>query len=629
MNNSTKAWYKMSYQITNNSRKTQNAKRPANPTLRCTLHFALCIIALLFTLPTRALAEPLQIGDSLNTFTLADLNGASVTHTDLPYDRALIIVFSSIVCPASIKYDIHRTQIHNLYSPKGVRLVSVNANFNETDEAIRDYYAKNTVPFPIHRDHDNKLADQLGATHTPQAFLFDANRTLRYKGEIDNGWGELEDTTSRGLWDALDALLANREIANTSVPSFGCEIRRLPKAGKVITSDTPTFHRNVLPLLQDRCQNCHRPGGLGRVPFYDYTEVLAWAHQMRDSIESRIMPPWKAQPDFGDFTNSRWLTGEEIHTFVKWVEAGMPEGNPVDQPAPRVFPNSWTLGTPDIILHSEEPYPVEAVGRDEYRCFVLPTGQTEDRYVSGAEVIPDEREAVHHVSVYADVSGMARLQQQNAPGPGYPCFGGIGVPVYESLGGWAPGNSPIILPDGVGRHLPANSDIVLQIHYHKIGRAVKDQSRLGIYFAKKPVQKRLYEEVFDSRLLIIPPNVKKHKVAGSLTITQNEQLHAILPHMHLLGTEIKVIATHPNGTKTPLVWIKPWDFDWQETYVYEEPIALARGTRITLEAFYDNSTDNLRNPNNPPKLVRQGEESSDEMCSVFLFVTRDNENLLE
>ncbi|MCE2435853.1 MAG: redoxin domain-containing protein, partial [Candidatus Latescibacteria bacterium] len=219
------------------------------------------VIALFLALPLHPWAAPLSIGDTLNDFTLSDLNGSSITLNQLPYNRALVIVFSSVVCPASLKYDIHRTQIHNQYAPKGVRLISVNANFNETNQDIEEHHTQNPVPFTILRDPHNKLADHLGATHTPHAFLFDAQRRLRYKGEIDNGWGIPEDTTSRGLWDALDALLANREIVNTNLPSFGCEIRRMPRPTTVADASTPTFYRDVLPLLQNRCQNCHRPGG--------------------------------------------------------------------------------------------------------------------------------------------------------------------------------------------------------------------------------------------------------------------------------------------------------------------------------------------------------------------------------
>lgn len=590
---------------------------------------SLALFVLLTNLFVPLQAEPLKMGDKLTELALTDLDDTPVTLQDLPYDRALLIIFSSIVCPASLKYHVHKTQIHNTYGPKGVRLVAVNANFNETNDALKKHYNDNPVPFEIYRDPNNVLADQLGATHTPQAFLFDQNGKLRYRGEIDNGWGVPENTTSRGLWDALDAMLANKDIPRTDIPSFGCEIRRRPQTPTNITENTPTFHRDILPFLQQRCQTCHRPGGIGRVAFFDYMEVLAWAHQMRDSIDTRIMPPWNAQPGYGDFKHARRLSDREISTFDQWVDSGMPEGNPDHAPEPIDFPESWTLGTPDLILKPEEAYPLEAIGRDEYRCFVLPTNLTEDRYVSAIELLPGEREVVHHVSVYVDVSGKARMLQDLAPKVGYPSFGGIGVPLYEALGGWAPGNTPFILPEGIGRHLPAGSDIVLQIHYHKIGRAVKDQSKLGIYFAKKPIQKRLYEEIINSRLVIIPPNVKNHKVTGSLTISQDSHILGILPHMHLLGTEMKVTATYPSGKEVPLVWVKPWDFNWQETYVYKEPVPLPRGTRITQVAMYDNSASNPNNPNDPPKLVRWGEESTDEMCTVFLYVTRDNENLLE
>lgn len=576
-------------------------------------------------LPGIAAGAPLPIGQSIHAPVLADLDGQPATLPDI--DRALVVVFTSITCPAAVKYAAHRAQIHREYGPKGVRIIAVNANFNETDAAIKTHLRDYPAPYPTLRDPQATFADLLGATHTPQAFLFDEHGRLRYRGEIDNGWGVPENTTSRGLYDALDALLANREIARTDVPAFGCEIRRSPRISDAAPG-SPTFYRHIAPFLQNRCQDCHRPGGIGRVPFFDHLEVVAWANQMRDSIQSRTMPPYQAKPGYGDFKGSRWLSDEEIHTFIRWIEAGMPEGDPDHAPPPRTFPDTWALGQPDLILEPDAPYPLDAQGSDEYRCFVFHTGLDQHRYVSAIEVLPGAREVVHHVSVYIDISGKARLLQDNAPNPGYPSFGGIGVPIYESLGGWAPGNTPFVLPDGVGRHLPAGSDIVMQVHYHKIGRAVEDRSRLGIYFAKKPVAQRLYEESVNSRLLFIPPNVKRHKVTGSLTINRDMHLLGILPHMHLLGTDMKVTATYPDGSVLPLVYVEPWDFNWQETYLYKTPIALPRGTRITLEAHYDNTADNPRNPNKPPKFVRWGETSTDEMCIAFLYVTHDDENLL-
>jgi hypothetical protein len=341
------------------------------------------------------------------------------------------------------------------------------------------------------------------------------------------------------------------------------------------------------------------------------------------------MPPWSPKPKFGDFVGERYLSQAEVDLFTQWVESGMPEGVLFDRPPTRTFPEGWDLGEPDIIMTPDEAYTVEAVGQDEYRCFVMPLSLPEDRYVAAIEILPGAREVVHHVSVYTDVSGRAMALQESDSRPGYSSFGGIGFPVYGALGGWAPGNSPFWLPEGVGRFLPSSCSVVMQIHYHKSGKEIKDRSQLGIYLAKKPVQKQLHEEKVSGRLVLIPPNVKRHKITGSLTIQQDEQLLGILPHMHLLGTEIKITATYPDGTVVPLIWIDPWDFDWQETYVYKAPVSLPQGTRINLEAYYDNTTDNPRNPNNPPKFVRYGEESYDEMCVAFLFVTLDEENLLQ
>ena len=570
-----------------------------------------------------------QIGQTLEGFTLSDLDGAPQTLKDYPYQNALVIVFFSTECPTSSKYRPHLAQIHTDYGPRGVRLIAVNANYSEPLEEIIAYNRQNQFPFPVLKDPDHRLADYLNAKNTPHAFLFDARQKLRYHGEIDNGFGIEKYTTSRGLWEALDALLAGREIERPVVRPFGCIIRRGPEKAVVAPSEnTPTFTRDILPFLQERCQDCHHSGGIGRVPFLDYREVQAWATDMRDSIRSQTMPPWNARPEVGDFLGDRHLSQSEIDRFSQWIDAGMPKGDSAHRPPPKTFSDTWTLGTPDVILVSDTPYAVEASGPDEYRCFVIPLNLPKDQYVTGIEILPDAREVVHHVSVYIDVSGRASALQDTDPKPGYPSFGGVGFPVFGPLGGWAPGNTPFLLPGGVARFLPANSDIVMQVHYHKTGKAVQDRSQLGIYLAKKPVEKQLREVKVSGRLVLIPPNVKRHKITGSTTIAHDAQLLGILPHMHLLGTEIKLTATYPDGTVIPLVWVNPWDFDWQETYVYKTPISLPRGTRIHMEAYYDNTTDNPRNPNNPPKFVRYGENSADEMCVAFLYVTHDSENLL-
>jgi cytochrome c-type biogenesis protein CcmH/NrfG len=474
---------------------------------------------------------------------------------------------------------------------------------------------------------NNTLADRLGAKTTPHAFLFDSGRVLRYQGAMDDDAGKEE--ASGGLWDALDSLLAGKEVARPVTKSIGCAIRRVIPPTEPRSSATPTFNREIVRLLQDHCQGCHRPGGIGQVSFLPYQQAVAWAPDIQDAVRNRTMPPWNAKEAFGAFEGVRRLTGDQIETISKWVDAGMPEGAPADLPPPEGYPEGWTLGSPDLVLTPSETYPVEATGKDEYRCFVMPVDLPEDRYVSAIEVLPGARDVVHHVSVYLDASGRAEALERADPAPGYDSFGGVGFPPSGTLGGWAPGNSPHRLPDGVGRLLPRKASVVMQVHYHKSGRATRDLSRLGLYFSRVPVDKKLSEEVVASRLLFIPPGVKHFKVTGSTLISEDAHALSILPHMHLLGEEIKVTATCPDSSRVPLVWVAPWDFNWQETYVFKTPIPLPKGTRIDLEAWYDNSPDNRRNPNVPPKWVRWGEESTDEMCIAFLFVTLDGEHLAQ
>jgi thiol-disulfide isomerase/thioredoxin len=574
--------------------------------------------------------DGIAIGRRLGDLFLKDLQGYSQNLKDYRSDKGLCVVFFSVVCPTSRKYIPHLSRIHDAYETRGIRLVAVNANYNESAEEVRAFVSEQAISFVVLRDPHRQAADFFGAKSTPHAFLFAADLTLRYKGEIDDGFGIEEHTTSRGLWDALDAITRGSEISQPVTRPFGCAIRRRPPGPDgPIDPGAPTFNREISRLLQNRCQDCHRDGGIGRVPFIEYENVSAWAIDMRDSIRNLTMPPWPAKDGYGDIAGSRRLNEGEIELFSRWVDAGMPQGDASDRPPDRVFDTGWSLGEPDLVMIPDEPYEVEAIGQDEYRCFVMPLELSEDQHVSGIEVLSKATEVVHHVSIYTDETGKAVALQEADPKPGYSCFGGVKFAVTGPLGGWAPGNSPFLLPEGVGRFLPKRCDVVMQIHYHKSGRVETDHSRLGIYLTKKPVDKLLYEEGVSGRLLFIPPGVQDHRVHGSITISRDEHALAVLPHMHLLGSEIKIRATYPDGQVVPLVWVNPWDFDWQETYIFEEPVPLPRGTRISLDASYDNSTRNPRNPNNPPKFVRYGEESSDEMCIAFLFVTRDNEHLLQ
>lgn len=594
---------------------------------RCRFLTYICVVLLVST-PAPSSGQ-FGIGETLSDYTLTGLDGRAMRLRDYQADRARLLVFFSIDCPTSRIYADHLVRIHQQYADRGITLIGINANSNETADSIAAFARRQNLHFPLLKDVNNRLADLLGARSTPHAFLFDEDGVLRYRGEIDNGFGDEAETTSRGLWEAIDALLAGRAIPRAETTAFGCIIRRVHTPPVATSPDAPTYTGDVAPFLRKNCEGCHHEGGIGRVAFNDYDVVAAWAPDMRDSIRAGDMPPWPPVDGVNDFKGARTLTEAERRMFERWIDEGMPFGDAAELPPPKDYPKGWTMGEPDLILVPDEAYRVEAVGQDEYRCFVVPVQMEEDAWIRGIEILPGVKEVVHHVSVYLDESGKAIELQKADPQPGYESFGGIGFAVSAALGGWAPGNTPFLLPDGIGRRLPKECHVVIQVHYHKTGREVMDRSQLGIYLHKDPVRKQLVEETVASRLLFIPAGAKRHRVAGGITIGADSHILAILPHMHLLGTEIKVTAALPDGTTQPLVWVDDWEFNWQETYVYEEPIALPRGTRIDLEAFYDNSADNPKNPNDPPRFVRWGEESSDEMCIAFLYVTRDHEDLLK
>jgi Ca2+-binding EF-hand superfamily protein len=277
----------------------------------------------------------------------------------------------------------------------------------------------------------------------------------------------------------------------------------------------------------------------------------------------------------------------------------------------------------------DQPYSVAADGRDVYRCFVLPTNFAADKYLSAFDVVPGNHRVVHHVIAYLDTSGRARQLAAASGGYGYTSFGGPGFPATGALGGWAPGNVPVPLPDGVGILLPKGADIILQVHYHSDGKPETDLTKIGLYFTDKPVDKRLRVMPFVYPMLHIPAGDADYQVDTSYVVPANVTLLQVFPHMHLLGKQMTVNATTPDGTFVPLIKINDWDFNWQTAYNYKQPIKLPLGTRLRLTADYDNSENNPRNPNNPPKPVTWGEQTTDEMCIAFLFYTVDDEHLTQ
>jgi hypothetical protein len=385
---------------------------------------------------------------------------------------------------------------------------------------------------------------------------------------------------------------------------------------------TVTYTKDIAPIVWKNCTGCHRPGEIGPFPLMNYQDAAKRADFLKDVVAKRKMPPWKAEPGFGEFHDVRRLSDAEIATIGRWADDGAEEGNPNDLPAMPRFSAGWQLGEPDLVLKMPEAYEVPAAGRDVFRCFVIPTGLTEDRAVAAVEFRPGNRRVVHHALYFLDSSDQARKKDEQDPLPGYASFGGVGIVPTGALGGWAPGAQPRRLPDGVGRLLRKGSDLVLQIHYHPDGKPESDQSSVGIYFTTTPASgtKVVMGLPISNNRIRIPAGNASEQITAEFTLPVDVHAYGITPHMHWLGKQMKVTATLPDGTSRPLIWIKDWDFNWQGLYVYAAPVALPKGSRITVEAVYDNSDKNPKNPNRPPKDVRFGEQTTDEMCLCAMQV---------
>ncbi|HZP80760.1 MAG TPA: redoxin domain-containing protein [Chthonomonadaceae bacterium] len=562
--------------------------------------------------------------------TFQDVRGKTYGAADIAAHKATVFLFVSGQCPVSNAYSSRFVRLAADYGTRGVQVFGVYSDRQESLSDITRHAQRHGYTFPIVKDMQNALADRLGATMTPQAIVLDATGAVRYRGRIDDNAVSTR-VTSRDLNDALDAVLAGRPVAHPQTAAFGCAIRRV-SAPVVAAKGVPTYARDVAPILRAKCETCHRDGEVAPFSLQTYRQASAWAADIKRYTQNRQMPPWKPAPDYGEFleAHDRSLTDREIATLAKWADAGAPLGDPKQVPPPRKFTQGWQLGEPDVVLEPDRDFHLAADGDDVFRNFVIKTDFPEDRYVRAVEIRAGNRAVVHHVINFIDTSGAAlKLEAKSKDGqPGYSSFGGVGFFPSGMLGGWAPGNDPHFLPDGVGNKLPKGACIVIQVHYHKNGTPQTDRTKIGLHFARTTIDKQVHNPLAINFGFKIPPGAERYEVKAGLPVLEDVHVLAVTPHMHLLGKEIKVWATLPDGTEKPLVWIKDWDYNWQATYFLKQPMALPRGSKVSLVAYYDNSAKNPRNPNRAnPRPVGWGEQTTDEMCIAFLTITRDAEHL--
>jgi mono/diheme cytochrome c family protein len=362
-----------------------------------------------------------------------------------------------------------------------------------------------------------------------------------------------------------------------------------------------TFNKDVAPIFYKRCVECHRAGEIAPMSLVSYKDARPWARSIKENVIGRVMPPWHADPHYGEFSNDRRLTEQEVATIAAWVDQGAKEGEATDLPPAPKFLEGWNIGKPDQIFYIPEEFAVPADGVVDYKYFTVPTNFKEDMWVQAAEIRPDQRNVVHHIIVFVQKDG---------------------DPQQRLLVGYAPGEQPAMMSPGLARKIPAGSKLIFQVHYTPNGTAVKDHSFVGLIFAKQPPKSELFTRPVMNARFAIPPGDSNYRVDSSYTFTEDSHIHSFMPHMHLRGKDFEYRVTYPDGTSKVLLSVPRYDFAWQSNYLLKEPVAVPKGTRLDCVAHFDNSEKNKFNPN-PKQEVRWGDQTWEEMMIGWTSFTLD------
>ncbi|XZE53536.1 alkyl hydroperoxide reductase [Planctomycetaceae bacterium SH139] len=541
-------------------------------------------------------------------------------------------VFLSTSCPISNSYLPELNRLAGAL-PRGVELYGVMSDPNTTRESALKHFTEYQAAFPVLFDGSQLMRLSLQPTHVPEAFVLDSSGGLVYRGAIDNAYESIGrrrvNVEERFLADAIAAVAAGRKPLLSQTKPVGCVLppERTNRPGAEVT-----YARDIAPILQQRCETCHRPGQVAPFSLSSYVDAQAHADMIVEVTQRRLMPPWIPGPQAAHrFIGQRRLSDRELELLAQWVEEGCVLGDKADLPPRPRFVEGWQLGVPDLVVQMQEPFAVPAGGPDLLQNFVLPIEIPEDKLVAAVEFHPGNKRVVHHAVLFLDDKGQARKLDAATPEPGYGNFGGPGFLPSGALGGWSVGNTARRLPNDMGRYLKKDSDLVVQVHYHPTGKPEVDQSEVGLYFVDKPLEKSLQEPAklvgsiwMANYEMDIPAGEANYRRSTSYTLPKDVIMVGIVPHMHLLGKSMRVTALQPNEVNEEvLIDIPQWDYNWQDEYYYEQPIRLQAGTKLVVEAVFDNSSDNPSNPSSPPQRVSWGEETTDEMLFCFFLITAE------
>ncbi len=548
---------------------------------------------------------------SADAWQLQDPRGRQWTWADFEKSDFVVVAFVGSECPLARLYAHRLKELARVHAAHSIAFVGVNSNLQDSLEEIERSTKELAIPFPVLKDPGHRLADALGATRTPEVFVLDRQRQVRYRGRIDDQYGigyARQKPQRDDLAIALKSLRAGEAVAVPHTEAMGCLIGR---QRPVDTSSNVTYSEHIAPILNQHCVQCHRPGQVGPMALTDYREVAGWAETIGEVVHDGRMPPWHATESHVPLANDRRLSEEHKRQIAAWVAAGAPEGDSARTPPLPRFVEGWRLPRhPDLVVPmADQPTVVPADGEIKYRYFVADPGLTEDRWVQAMEVQPGNRSIVHHVLIFLTQGDEQVVEREFAGG------------ARGFFAGYAPGSGADAYPAGMAKFLPAGSKLIFQIHYTPNGTEQSDLSQLGLVFAdpasvRHEVETRSAFQPF----LRIAPRGDDQQATTRTVLHDDERLLGLMPHLHLRGKSFRYLMKRPGDSDwVTLLDVPRYDFNWQTSYRLAQELELPAGTAIRCVAHFDNSAANPNNPD-PDAGVRWGEQTQDEMLIGYFDV---------
>lgn len=550
------------------------------------------------------------IGEKVAEFSFTDIRYLPRKLGEFGPRKGFVLYFVTAKCPLVLRYLPRVGEIAAKYAPLGVQFVAVNV---APGDSVRDTAAQSVeygIGFPFVKDLDGSVARAVGVDRTACAVVLDGERHLLYRGRIDSQYrysGVRPTTGRRDLVEALDDLVAGRPVRVAETEWEGCKItQRAP-----VKPSGLTFTRDIAPIVQRHCQDCHRSGGEAPLEFMTYEDVADNAEMIGEVVAQQRMPPWYGASEYdGAFINHRGLTDKERRKIASWVaDIELPRGDPNDMPTPREFPTSkWRIGEPDLVLKVPAPARLPAHGYVDYKYLVLPYRFKQDTWVEAIEIRPDNKRVLHHANLVQYKWG-ERFSQRGF------------------ITGQVPGGDAMVLDPGVAVKIHADSVLALQVHYVTTGKPEVDRLRVGLRFPRVRVRKQLHPMIVTTSRFEIPAGAEAHVIESSRRFRDDAVALGLFSHMHLRGRDMVFRAEYPDGEIETLLAIPNYNFDWQQSYRWSSGSRkFPKGTRIRVTARYDNSAFNPFNPD-ASQSVRFGQQTYHEMMHGFLFYLHENERL--